>query len=155
MAMTFPAWLILTVICLAINLFLFRKSAIVNVISLICCWGPILEYSPVNFPVDKVKEGKSGQEFTLMNYNVLNLTDFRYAEDEDPDAKYTSATIDFIIDTNPDIVALQECSKSEIKRWGKKFPQPLDSLERLYPYRSLGGRTDKACLANIPLSRSK
>lgn len=152
-AMTFPAWLILTVICLVVNFFFFRKIAIINIVSLLCCWGPIMEYSPINFPVSQPKGAKSGQEFTLMNYNVLNLTDFRYAEDEDPKAKYTSATIDFIMETNPDIVALQECSKSELNRWGKLFPQALDSLEQLYPFRSLGGKDGQSLLSKYPFER--
>lgn len=153
-AMTFPLWLILTLICLTINIFFFRKVVVINIISLICCWGSILEYSPFNlFSNDLTEEGESNpkEEFTLMTYNVLNLWDFRYSEGEyPPEAKYNSATLDFIMKSDPDIVALQECSSSDFSNWEKKFPEKKDSLSILYPYRLIGGGNGMSLLSKYP-----
>lgn len=148
-AMTFPVWLLLTIICLIINIFLFRKIALLNLLSLICCWGPVLDYAPLNI-FHSSDKGKEGDSFTLMTYNVLNLWDFRYADDEDPDKKFSSATLDYIMKVHPDIVALQECSRYEIQTWEKKYPAKGDSLRELYPHRVFGAKDGMSLLSLYP-----
>jgi len=76
LAMTFPGWVILTIITLIIDLWLFRRISAIPVITLIVCLTPILSFSPLNFSSVKLTPEQEKKSFTLMSYNVFGLIDF-------------------------------------------------------------------------------
>ena len=96
LAMTFPAWLVLTVILLAADLFLLRRAAIVAGAALVACVGPIMNFAPLNFGAgvtDKGEEGDEAQTFRLVTYNTYEMHDIYEAKTSEgqPDSFYREA----------------------------------------------------------------
>ena len=125
-AMTFPGWLVLTLLLSAINLWRARGAAVVNLLSLLICWSPIASFCPLHFG-----EKADGTTMTLMSYNVLHLQDYT----QNSDSAGGNPTLEYIMKRRPDIAALQECESfayAGTKRIGHAVE---DSLKSIYPYR--------------------
>ncbi len=73
--MTFPGWIVLTLILLAVNLFIRKKLAWLSVAVLVACIGPILTISPLNFTSRSLSPDDESRTFTLLTYNVYNFRD--------------------------------------------------------------------------------
>lgn len=107
MAMTFPMFLLVTLLLLAINLMWWRRMTLINAISLMLCISPILTFCPLNFfrpDMHEIQE-LDRPTFKLMTYNVLGLQDLTRHNDQAIDG---NTTISYILREEPDIVMLQE-----------------------------------------------
>ncbi len=123
LATAFPYIAIVTILWTVVCFFLFRKMAIVNIVALLCCYGPLRSNFPVNF-----SNPRSEYDFSLMSYNVFELNDYN-----DPTVKLGdySRTIEYIIERHPDIVAAQELMPYHLTN----LPAAQrDTLYKLYPY---------------------
>lgn len=116
LAMTFPLWLLLSIIALVVELFLNRMMAIIPGAALIISLGPILSFSPMNIFPKKLNAEEQARSFTFMTYNVYGLNDFRSPYDshnptmilqEAKEGKWNE-TLKYVLDRDPDIVCLQE-----------------------------------------------
>lgn len=106
-AMTFPIFLIGTLLLMALNLMWWRRMAIVNAISLLLCLSPILTFCPLNFfrpDLHEIQE-LDRPTFKLMTYNVLGLQDLTRHNNPAIDG---NTTVSYILREEPDIVLLQE-----------------------------------------------
>lgn len=136
--MTFPGWIVLTLILLAVNLFIRKKLAWLSVIVLVACIGPILTISPLNFTSRSLSPDDESRTFTLLTYNVYNFRDNQSVNPE-----WGNRTLSYILSTDADIVCLQE--SSNLNGVGKKAQR--DSINSRYPYRLYSSRSGEVLLS--------
>lgn len=136
--MTFPGWIVLTLILLAVNLFIRKKLAWLSVAVLVACIGPILTISPLNFTSRSLSPDDDSRTFTLLTYNVYNFRDNQGVNPE-----WGNRTLSYILSTEADIVCLQE--SSNLNGVGKKAQR--DSINSRYPYRLYSNRSGKVLLS--------
>ena len=136
--MTFPGWIVLTLILLAVNLFIRKKLAWLSVIVLVACIGPILTISPLNFTSRSLSPDDESRTFTLLTYNVYNFRDNQGVNPE-----WGNRTLSYILSTDADIVCLQE--SSNLNGVGKKAQR--DSINSRYPYRLYSNRSGEVLLS--------
>lgn len=140
LAMLFPVILTVSVIALIINLIWFRRLAVINILSLLLCINPILTFCPMNVFRPSVEEiEQSGKKtFKLMTFNVFGFVYFNK-----PDEKYNSvnATVEYILDQDPDMVVCQEAVDVS---WNAFIylcnDEQRNRLHERYPYRTVTGR---------------
>lgn len=146
LAMTFVIWICFSVGCLVMDLFLFRKLAWLQVVALCVCYGPIRTFCPINFNRDLSPE-ESSRSFRIMNYNVEGFFD-EQARIHNADNR----TMRYIIDSDADIVCLQECYEFKaIDRYGLQQAQ-IDSMLGKYPYHEVN-RGGQAIFSKYPYVR--
>ena len=136
--MTFPGWIVLTLILLAVNLFIRKKLAWLSVAVLVACIGPILTISPLNFTSRSLSPDDDSRTFTLLTYNVYNFRDHQGVNPE-----WGNRTLSYILSTDADIVCLQE--SSNLNGVGKKAQR--DSINTRYPYRLYSNRSGEVLLS--------
>lgn len=148
--MCLPIIIFLDLVVLAINIFIFRPLAVLNILTLICCIGPIYTYAPINFnsaKEDNETSTHSPDSFKLLTYNAFqfNYYDSSYTPDE------RNRSISYIDSVNPDIVVLQEANAlSRLSRWRFDREQVTNFVER-YPYRFLSEKNGLAILSRYPV----
>ena len=136
--MTFPGWIVLTLILLAVNLFIRKKLAWLSVAVLVACIGPILTISPLNFTSRSLSPDDESRTFTLLTYNVYNFRDNQGVNPE-----WGNRTLSYILSTDADIVCLRE--SSNLNGVGKKAQR--DSINSRYPYRLYSNRSGEVLLS--------
>lgn len=122
MVLVFPYLLSLSMLTALIWL-LRRKifMAIGGAVAVIVSW-PVATAFPVAFS-STPKE----PSFSIMTYNV-----FQYLDYINPENKGASPTLSYILNSNADIVCLQE--STPLKSTQPEIQQQMDSLQALYPY---------------------
>lgn len=143
-AMTFPAWLMLSVALIAFDLILrpLRRQAMIPAIALLASAGPILDYAPLNPGIlsrDNAAEPSPG-EFSLMSYNVFELRDMTLDSAAMADRQKTDTpnpTVDCMLESGADILALQECPALKRNRHFNITQAQADSINAAYPFRHL------------------
>lgn len=147
LAMTFPLWLLLSILALICCLFFNRLMALIPGATLIICFGPILSFCPLNFTKSKLSSQDEARSFTFMSYNVYGLNDFREPLPsphdstllyQDAMAGRSNPTLSFILKQNADIVCLQEFWWNLKPNHRIISPALLDSVNAQYPYRVIG-----------------
>ena len=118
LAMTFPLWLLLSVIVIVIGICIpgMRKTATIPAIGIACCIGPILAYAPMHFSTPAINEDPQEPSFTLLSYNTLAFNDIQrdsIITDKELikqaiDNGARNPTASYIISTDADILCLQE-----------------------------------------------
>lgn len=145
-AMTFPLWLVLSVIALLADLFVNRYMAVIPAVTIGLSLGPVLSYCPLNLSHSKLTPEEDARSFTLMSYNVYGLND--YLEPYSPkdstrlraqaDSGLPNPTLAHILACDPDIACLQEFYLT----FSDKFPvitrSLFDSVCKRYPHRISG-----------------
>lgn len=146
MCMTFPYWVIATLIMIPICYFAKKIYMLIPIITLICCMGQIINICPLNiFPSSNNRH--NDDSFSLLSYNAYNFI----AHDKIYPSDSTNATLSYIINTDADIVCLQECEYlSPLPRWHVYRPQ-VDSLKKQYPYRIIGVENGQSIFSKFPV----
>lgn len=127
----FPLALLWCVLLLCIDLFWFRRSAVVMAIGMAACYGPILATCPVHFFAPKAPAG--AETFTLLSYNVRNWSPADNSEHT------RCPLVDYILAQDADIVCLQEAYNLGKYAWNYVTPEQIDSVHARYPYMFVGG----------------
>lgn len=127
--------------------FFARKTAIILAAAFVICSPPLFNLCPVNL-FRSVPDGENS--FTVMTYNVCNLTDFTNPTSDCT----TNPTLAAILSERPDIAALQECQTFEHSRSAEVNTDMLDSLYNIYPYRT-NGAEGQALLSKFPFEELK
>lgn len=135
---TFPAvlvlvmpWLAIATLIVTVIWFCFRKivPGALGVLAIIVSWGPISTASPIGFSRQPSAGAKT---FTLMTYNMIHGWDQERGKNAKADR---NRTVDYILQTDADIVCLQEIRNfnlnGDIPNLSK---QQSDSLHLKYPY---------------------
>ena len=141
-AMTFPFWLLGTVVCTIFTLFFRWKVALIGIVGMALAYSPIIEYCPIHLPK---RAAADADTFTFMSYNVFGLVDQNnnYSGDLNP-------TISYILQNDADIVCLQELSAIHSNPQLHITPAQLDSLHSQYPYVFIGSHA-QAIFSKFPV----
>lgn len=139
LAMMFPAFLVLMLLLLAVNLFWNRRLALANVACLLLCISPILTYCPLNIfrpSVETILE-TDRPVVKVMTFNVLGLNNFEHLDEE----CNRNSTLDYILMEDADLLLCQELPLQINTDWVPHASQEqIDSLMARYPYRHFTAR---------------
>lgn len=133
MAMTQPLWAGVAILMLVFDLIWWRKTAIVTSIGILCCAGPLWNLCPLNLPHRSLSVEQKARSFTLLTYNVYTMVDLANKDGE------PNHTMDYILESDADIVCLQELyvlMRSDVTHI---TDDQLKRLHRRYPYIIMSG----------------
>lgn len=134
MQMTFPIWLVICFVMLIIDLLWYKRGAVILVFGFISCAYPIYDFSPFNLPRKPLTDEEMQRSFSLLTYNVQNYEVFQ--DDEDAfDGE--NSTVRYILDTDADIVCLQEADIEARKGEAHISSNQLKQLHEQYPFNYL------------------
>lgn len=102
------------------------RGVLVLAVAFIACGGPALDYFPLNFVKPKAPAGAT--TFKLLTYNVLSSSP-------------RGEQMEYVLDTDADIVCLQEVQFPLTAPKSALTPAQIDSISARYPHMSYGGRT--------------
>ena len=143
--MAFPAFLLANVLFLIFWLFIYRKYALLSLLTLIICFNAIRTYIPFNFRTKNIPENT----YKLLSYNVMAF---------DGDKKHTSKSpnpiLEYIQNSDADIICMQEFIMGEDKHHLLK--KDVDKALKAYPYNTFVkvGRENSnglACYSKYPI----
>lgn len=135
--MVLPALLITGIIVAVIDLIFWRKATILIAASWLVSLPPLLVFCPLNISSPVIGEQKNDTTFMVLTYNIIHLWDTR----EDHKEYDRNPTLQYILDTDADIVNLQEIAVADLDPNGwrpkreKVTKAQVDSLKAKYPYR--------------------
>lgn len=133
-AMTFPAWYLLCIIMLVIDLILSWRTALVPLAAMLITIKPFLIFCPLNFGQREVSPEEADRAFKVLSYNVVSFVD-----EEGLSTPDFNRTMHTILQSDADIVALLEYENQGPLR--KFVPDSqIDSLLSMYPYFERGSR---------------
>lgn len=145
-SMMLPGILIGGVLVLIADLVFKRRFSWIPVAAWLLSTPSLLIYSPLNMGHDELTPAEKSRSFTLLTYNVLHFWDFR---GNVPD-QVSNATIDYILESDADIVNLQEVEF--IKSWPlwRITPEQVRALDARYPYRVVNVNNQLTVLSKYP-----
>ncbi len=125
--LAFPIFLLLNLLFLLFWLLFYRKYALLPLIALVACAGQIRAYFPINTPTSDIPE----DAFKILSYNVM-----AYDHDKPHKADNPNEIIDYLANSNADIICTQEAILN--KPNNSKFLNEQSVKEALsaYPYHS-------------------
>ena len=145
-ALAFPVMLVLMVVLLVLWLVLRQwLIAAVVALALIISGGPILSFFPVNIG-GGLPESDTSRSFKVLTYNVMNFDDFT-GEEHTP-----NRTIQFVLDTDADVVCLQETSMGRYASRKEVVKMHLEKLAETYPYCYFDKMIDVAVFSKYPFT---
>lgn len=127
--MTFPAWIILMLVMVPVSFIIWRKSALLPTAALLIAMPAILTISPLHIG-GALSQSERASSFSVMTYNVYGFVDHEF-ESDDSGGKGVkeSRSLQQIIDTQPDIVCIQEGYNPNYR-----FKLQMDTVNKIYPY---------------------
>lgn len=150
-AMLFPLLLLVTLIATVANALFFRRLALLNILSVIVCWGPVVTFCPLNFFRPSVSEisGSTDKVIKVMTYNVYGFIDYTHHDEMAQDG---NSTLRCILDNDADIVLCQEAYSVSPSQIWYSTTQQRDSLRTNYPYIHVDDR-GMAIFSKYPFER--
>lgn len=128
--MAFPIVAIANLVALVILGIARSRLALVPALAVLLTLGPALNFAPVNIRKPLTPEQKK-DSFTLLTFNCLHWDD--YDNPEVPEVPNPS--VQYVLDTDADIVCLQESAPVSVSVRRGITPAQRDSMDRRYPYR--------------------
>lgn len=148
---TFPAtltlvlpWFATATLIITVLWFCFKRifAGGLGVIAILISWGPISSVAPLS---SSKKPTPGAQTFTIMTYNMIHGWDQEHKNSD------RNRTIDYIIETNADIVCLQEADTIARKGDIPNFTEEqFEKLHSIYPYEVGDIRLDMKVLSKYP-----
>lgn len=127
--MLYPGWVLLSVLLIIADLFLYRKSAWIAAAGILVGIGPILDFFPLNIKTGKLTADESGRTFTVLTYNT-----YGFADNQDIHPDWGNRTLSNILAVDADIVCIQEGNNITGKKHGVGSREQRDSVRTRYPY---------------------
>ena len=147
LAMLLPGVIWIDVIAILVCLFACKRGAVLILFSWLVCLPPILSFSPFNLP-KKLTPAEEQRAFTVLTYNALQLTDFR----GDVPGLTQNATLDYILSTDADIVALQEIKSWNLVPGNKVTDEQKSLLYERYPYNQIDNNAIIGLFSKYPFT---
>ena len=126
--MLLPLISIFMVVLLVADLLLWRRMAFLPAFTILLCASPLWNLCPLNITRPQASPGE--RTLKILTYNVYN---FNY--NHNSSSGNINNNLSTILNTDADIVCLQEAAVSKLVRW-KAYQAQADSLCERYPYRS-------------------
>lgn len=146
-AMALPAMLLAGIIIAILDLLIDRRLILALAAGWAISMPSLLVFSPLHFGSPRLTPEQKEREFTFMTYNALHFLDFR--------GKLPSvtrnATVGYIIDTDADIVSLQEVENIHPNPDWHLTRAMIDTLKILYPHRIVGMSNQLTILSKYPM----
>lgn len=146
------AILIADVALLALDAVFWRKALAPILLAWAVSAKPLLVFAPMNTSTIPLTEKEEQRTFTMLTYNCMHFQDYR-GQGHDTGR---NATIDFILETDPDVVNLQEIGAYDLdpdgtnaKDWHITREQ-LAELRKRYPFQFRGDAYDQTFLSKFP-----
>lgn len=142
LAMTFPGWLMLSLIFLVISLFSIRKAAIITLAGIIASLPAIATIAPLNIFPPKLSDADKEHTFSFMSYNVFHFNDWT-REGHPFDSQqweqermmgFVNPTMTTILQFAPEVACLQELPDKLVNKRSHLTSQQTDSLNAILPY---------------------
>lgn len=128
LGLCFPVLLLAVVVLLAVWLCMKQwLVAVLMAVAMVVSAGPILTFSPLNVG-GGMKEDEQANSFKVLTYNVMNFTDYSGKEYE------SNRTIEYILNTDADIVCLQEAAQQGKFDQCEYVVDRIKDIEAKYPY---------------------
>ncbi len=131
--MTLPLTIPLDIVAFAVCAIWWRRSALILGVAIALSLPGIADVFPIGTPSivprTETKNDDARREFTLMTFNCSGWADLteQYPGDVNPTAR-------LILDTDADIVALQESNELRPRSQVKLTHEQIDSIKSRYPY---------------------
>ena len=149
LGMLFPILLILAVLMMMFWIFFKQwKYSLISLFTIVACWGPVYTYCPLNLFSKEVSGEQKENSFTLLTYNIMN-----YCLYNDEGSDDHNQTVQYIIDSNPDIACLQECYGLVPPKAANVAAWQLDTLKCRYKYIKIDTR-DIAIFSKYPFEKT-
>mgnify|MGYP002515340993 CR=1 FL=1 len=112
-----------------LDIFWWRRSAVIAGVALAVCLPRILSVYPLSWPSGPLPEGDKSRTWTLLSYNCAEWLDLdkKYPNDINP-------ALSYILKTNADIVCIQEADYLCVEHSVRITSKQIDSISRRYPY---------------------
>lgn len=133
-AMCFMPMAVVNAALLAVNLIVCRKLAAVNALAMLLTAVPLLHICPLHpsaLTGGSPRHSDGSATFTLLTYNCFGFDCF----DGSPADTGTNPTLSYILDTDPDVMCLQESLNIQYPHLFLKHETRLGELAERYPYR--------------------
>lgn len=119
-------------------------TAAIGVLALVAAWEPISTAVPFHF---SSKPTDQNHTFSLLTYNILHGWD-----QQDPQMRSGNRSFQYVLDSDADLVGLQEVIDIDDKYEVPKFEGALrDSLFKKYPYRAGTSNCDLKVWSKFPV----
>lgn len=150
-AMFFPILMIINWVVGALMLILWRKLSLLNLLGALACWGPTSTVCPLNLfrPSMAAIENWPTPTFKVLTFNVY---DFRNTDTDDSDSPKQNATLQYILDSQADIVLLQEALDIGREGWCGINRHQVEMIDSVYPYNTMTMR-GMVVLSKVPFER--
>ncbi len=122
------------------------RMAIIIALSWIASAPSLLSYSPLHPGTRSIPPEEQSRSFTMLTWNALHFWDFR---GNVPDIT-TNASIDYILDTDADIVNLQEVEAVQDSPMWHITSEQVRTLKERYPYRMINVNNELSILSKYP-----
>ncbi len=112
-----------------LDIFWWRRSAVIAGLALAVCLPRILSVYPLSWPSGPLPEGDKSRAWTLLSYNCAEWLDLdqKYPDDINP-------ALSYILRTDADIVCIQEADYLSVEHSVRITSKQIDSISRRYPY---------------------
>ncbi len=131
MAMAMPGFATLLILTGIVGFWVDRWSTVACVVTLLCCFGPVFEYAPLNIPKPMPSaEQLRDRSFTFLEYNALHFR--RYDQDYGNDT--INRTASYILRQDPDVACIPELEVLKANPNIRLTQLQVDSLLDRYPY---------------------
>lgn len=142
--LSYPLWLILTVLIAVIDGFACRRALLIVVLTFAACIPSLWNYSPFNVIPARADKDAGDSTFRFISYNVCAFHNFmnRFPGDVNP-------TVSFLLNCDADIINLQEVYAFSTSAGERVTSSQIDSLNHQFPYMLLNGNT-QALLSKFP-----
>lgn len=115
-AMTFPGFLFLSFMLLAVSFFTARRTALIPLAAIIISFPAIKTFYPLNLSIPPLTDYERCHSFTFISYNDLYFRDWRKEREpfdqerwqRETEAGAVNPTMSFILSEKPDIACFQE-----------------------------------------------
>lgn len=146
LAMAFPFLVITNTVLGLINLFISKKTAIVQWVALICSIPAICDWFPAHPFSSEETPGDDANIIRFMTYNT-----FGFVDDEDCYPDSTNRTATSIIHSGADIICLQELGMLVDLPTRGLTDEQIDSINEVYPYFASEEEKMVSILSKYPL----
>ena len=134
-----PVFILLNAAFLVFWLMFKTRWALIPIVGFLLCYGPIRTFFPIN-----LKKETSPDAIKVLSYNVWLFAGWEYRDQPNPIYQY-------ILDTDADIVCLQEAGTQEVK----KQKELKEAISIKYPYRERSSKGKNgdilACYSKYPI----
>ena len=127
--MSFPAWIMLMLVMVPVSFIIWRRLVLLPTAALLIAMPAILTISPLHIG-GSLSQSERARSFSVMTYNVYGFVDHEFMSDDSVQKPSNeSRSLQQIIDTQPDIVCIQEGYNPNYR-----FKLQMDTINKVYPY---------------------